>query len=196
MKINHIQSALSFGKQMVAICELKKDGEERRTPATLYKLEAGNPDDSKEIKTLLYDLKYRQFIKDFNKSTHRSGRDFYVLSADDTAETIGAIETYRVLYHNEKNEKRNGVNVVISELPVNKKYASPELPLLAQVAKEAKDRGDVSVVTAFREEDNPDLDNKKFSLTKNDVWYLPAKRYDALLKQASKKTYIQYDGDN
>lgn len=184
MKINSINN-INFGKKAIFNCTIKKTNDNKKYQATLYSFDPKNPDDMDEIDTTMKDCPLKRNFTD--------GRNYYskyfVLMTDKTNEIISAAQTSE---HYSRIGKYEGRYTSVDEVEHNKDFIDPMTPTLSHIAKEAMDRFSKHIITAFRTYEAPSLKNSKFTQNKNEVWFLPERRYHILIDTAEKRNQIDY----
>ncbi len=187
MNITPINNSCNFGKSAIFNCTVKKRGTNEKHNATLYRFDKSNSSDRKEIENSNLPVWLREnFV---NPKLARQA-DFYCLQTNDTKEIVSAAQTNRHLSRDEG--KYEGINTVIEEYGENQQFADPLTPLLAHIVKDAQEKGDKYVMTAFRADEAPSFKNASFSETKFGNWIIPERRYDNLIDRAEKRTGIEY----
>lgn len=190
MKISLNSSNVNFGKTPLLKCSVKEKETQNRANATLYELDYKSASDIDEVR---YSKNARSIYQDIiraNKDS-KSPFHFYFLKNDKTGEVMACAETYHC--YRKSGDKTEGTSTVIEELSENSKYINASEPVVSYFAKQALERYDSTVTTAFRTEEFS-LKNSKFEKTKADNWVLPEKRFGVLIDQAEKRYQTEFIG--
>lgn len=185
----NIQS-VSFGKTPVMTCNVKSKNSNEKQPATLYKMDASNKNDLKEI---MYSKNTRCLVDGFlnDMVAYYPTYDYYLLQNDKTNEVISCAQTSR--HFRTGKSMYQGCSTLINEMSENKKYINGAEPLFAYLVKNADERYDGCVSTAFdQEEIQTSLKNLKFNQLKTGDWVIPQKRYQTLIEQAKKREDVNF----
>lgn len=185
----NIQS-ISFGKTPVMTCTVKNKEEKGKQSATLYKMDTQNYNDYKEI---MYSKNARCLHRGFeeDRDSFYPIHEYYLLKNDKTDEVISCAQTSR--HYRTGEAKYSGFSTLINEMGENKKYANGAEPIVSYLVKNAGERQDESVSTAFdQDEIQTSLKRSKFTQLKTGEWVLPQKRYQALIEQAEKREDVNF----
>ncbi len=189
MQINKIYGTQTFGKTPVLTCRIKDWETKQPHNATLYKMDPNNFQDLNEI---LYSKNTNSIKRNFMKAHAKNinYKDFYVMQNDRTMEVISCAQTEH--RYGNFNKKNSGLYTLIEEMEENPNYINGMEPLTAGIIKNASARFDESIYTSFRAEEAPYLKRAKFSKTKEGAYYVPQKRFNAILMQAENRSQIDY----
>lgn len=189
MKIQKCGYALSFGKEAVMTCEVKRRDTNKRTPATLYKMNPKLYADRQEVN---FSKHARCISQYFTKeiSRHYPVNDYFLLKDDNSDEVISAAMSSH--HYKTGDNTFNGYTTLVSEYEDNIKYVSPLEPVFAYMVKTADRRFDDTVSVGFYSESIPFFKSLKFSQIKNGDWVIPKKRYDDFLDRAEKRFNIDF----
>lgn len=185
----NIQS-ISFGKTPVMTCTVKSKDVKEKQSATLYKMDTQNNDDCKEI---MYSKNTRCLLDGLAKDmgNYYPTYEYYLLKNDKTEEVISCAQTSR--HFRTGNSKYQGCSTLINEMSENKKYVNGAEPLFAYLAKNASERYDECISTAFdQDEIQSSLKRSKFTQLKTGDWVIPKKRYQTLIEQAEKREDVNF----
>ena len=184
MKINSINN-VNFGKKAIFNCTVKRADTKEKENATLYLYNQNNLSDMAEVRK----FNNHTYVERCFLDPRNDYSKYYFLVNDDTKEVISSAKTTEFFA---KDGKYEGRYTSIDEIAANPKYMDSMMPTLAQVAKEAINRFSNNVITAFRADEAPSLKSSKFTLNKDEVWFLPDRRYNILIETAEKRNQIEY----
>ena len=189
MKISHINTYQSFGKQALMTCKIKEKNSQEPKNSTLYKL---NPMDEADRKDVFFSKQTYCIAKDFERQWKKPyfEKEFYVLQNDKTGEVISCAETMKRC--RPPRFTHHGIYTMIEEANENYKYENGAEPLFAYIAKNAKKNFDLNIFTTFNKETIPNLKSYKFSETRKGEYCIPQRRFSTLIKQAEKKYEMEY----
>lgn len=189
MKINNINSEITFGKTAVMKCCIKQKNTKEKAQSTMYQLDTKNNTDLTEV---FYSKNARCMYFSMIKDRYRfyPSSEYYFIKDDKTGEIISCVQTSR--HYRRENEKQPNLTTLIEELNTNPKYINTTEPIIAYLAQKAFTRMDDSITIGCYFDYPKDLKRIKFSQVKNGDWVLPEKRFNDFIDTAQKRSNIEF----
>ncbi|MBQ3641342.1 hypothetical protein II906_05400 [bacterium] len=189
MKINQINNTVNFGREALMTCQVKQVEENKKYPATLYKMDQLKADDYHDIQN----SRNTNAIKlDFENEYYRRNpiHDFYILQNDKTREIIGCAE--KNTHFKTWEDVDTGVITLLQTLSVNPKYLNAGEPIFTYIVKDAKDCFRKAVTLATGENIVPNMGQAKFTENKDKNLVLRSAAFEPVIEQGEKRYGIQY----
>jgi len=170
----------SFGKRAILTCQIKDFKTKEKKDATLYQYDTKNQRDIDEV--LSYDLPFHIDLTGY--------KNLYLLKNEENDDIISYAQTSNHMRRN--NADMSGYATLVEEMDANKDYVNPVEPLIAGIAKEARDRFHSSIFFAMEPSEVYALRKLKPTQASHGEHYIPATRFNSIIDKATEHSQIDF----
>ena len=185
MKINSLNN-VNFTKRLYATCSVKNKENEKHS-AKIYEYDPNNKKDLDEILNsdsipLIKPLFYKEGFKAVPNSR------FYAVFDSESNEITACT---MISKHLPAWDEDSIPYTSIDEIEENENYVDALTPLIAFLANLERLSGADKIITSYRTDEGTGLKKYSFSKTKNNIWMLPAKRFESAIQRAEKRNNLE-----